>query len=38
MNFVENLINKTGNRTAESRADSIKMYKAITTVINASPS
>ena len=38
MNFVGNLINKTGNRIPESRADSIKMYKAITTVINASPS
>ena len=38
MNFVCNLINKTGNRIPESRADGIKMYKAITTVINASPS
>ena len=35
MNCVANLINKTGNRIPESRADSIKMYKAITTVINA---
>ena len=38
MNFVGNLINKTGNRIPESRADSIKMYKTITTVINASAS
>ena len=38
LNFVGNLINKTGNRIPESRADSIKLYKAITTVINASPS
>ena len=33
MNFVANLVNKTGNRILESRSNSIKMYNAITTVI-----
>ena len=37
MNFVGNLINKTGNRIPESRSDSIKMNKAITIVVNVSP-
>ena len=37
-NDVGNLINKTVNRIPESRSDSIKMYKAITTFINALPS
>ena len=38
MNFVGNLINKTGNRIPEPRSDGIRMYKAINAVINASPS
>jgi len=38
MNFVGNLINKTGNKIPESRSEGIKMYKAINTVLNASPS
>ena len=38
MNFVGNLINKTGNKIPESRSDGIKMYQAINTVLNASPS
>ena len=37
MNFVGNLINKTGNRIPESSSDGIKMYKAINAVITASP-
>jgi len=37
MNFVGNLINKTGNLIPESRSDGIKMYKVINAVINASP-
>ena len=35
--FVRNLINKTGNKIPESRSEGIKMYKAINTVLNASP-
>jgi len=38
MNFVGNLINKTGNKIPESRLDGIKMYQAINTVLTASPS
>ena len=34
MNFVGNLINKTGNKILESRSEGIKRYKAINAVIN----
>jgi hypothetical protein len=37
MNFVGNLMNKTGNKIPESRSEGIKMYKAINTIIKASP-
>jgi len=35
ISFVGNLLNRTGNRIPETRADGVKMHKAITTVLTA---
>ena len=38
ISFVGNLLNRTDNRIPETRADTVKMHKAITTVLTAMPS